>query len=129
MEKFLNYVISSKILINLDVLLNYYYFIEGGEVTDKLSMLRMMRSNTKHKKTNFIDRLHKKYGTTDANKIWYKILEHGHCSSIVKVLKDDIGNYKDILVSHSTWDGYSEMLRFFKKYYNYSVLVVMNLNS
>jgi len=32
------------------------------------------------------------------------------------VIKDDDDKYKDILISHSTWDGYSEMIRFFKHY-------------
>jgi len=60
--------------------------------------------------------LFKKHNTKNPNKIWRDILKNSRCSTIVKVLKDNNDNYKDILISHSTWDGYSEMVRFFKHY-------------
>lgn len=41
---------------------------------------------------------------------------HSHCSAFIKVLKDNKGNYKDLIVSHNTWDDYSEMLRIYKHY-------------
>lgn len=40
---------------------------------------------------------------------------HSHCSAFIKVVKDDKGNYKDLIVSHNTWDDYSEMLRIYKQ--------------
>jgi len=60
--------------------------------------------------------LYKKYKTTDNNLIWLNKLSNSHCSALVKVVKDDNGNYKDLFFSHSTWDEYSEMLRIFKEY-------------
>lgn len=39
-----------------------------------------------------------------------------HCSAFLKVIKDNKGNYKDLIVAHSTWDDYAEMLRIYKHY-------------
>lgn len=85
----------------------------------KRSNLRMNKG--KGKKSGFIEKLYKKYKTRDATKIWFEILKHEHCSAIIKVLKDDDDNFKDILVSHSTWTDYSEMLRVYK-YYDFEFL-------
>ena len=71
----------------------------------------MMKKNRK----NWVGDLFKKHHTDNPNKIWRDILKNSRCSTIVKVLKDNDENYKDILISHSTWDGYSEMVRFFKQ--------------
>lgn len=35
---------------------------------------------------------------------------------MIKAIKDDNGNFKDLYVGHSTWDDYSEMLRVYKVY-------------
>lgn len=35
---------------------------------------------------------------------------------MIKTLKDQNGNYNDLLVGHTTWDDYSEMLRSYKVY-------------
>lgn len=64
-----------------------------------------------------INRLYQKFNTTNAEKIYINILEQGHCSLLLKLLRDDNGNVKDLLIAHSTWDDYSEMHRIFKKYH------------
>jgi hypothetical protein len=58
------------------------------------------------------------YKTKDPNVIWYNKMIHSHCSAFIKVLKDEKGNYKDLVVAHNTWDDYSEMLRIYKQYIN-----------
>ena len=82
-----------------------------------------LKSSTQAK-MRFVDKLYKKYKTTDNNLIWLNKLSRSHCSALVKVdkyfklqlTKDDAGNYKELFFTHSTWDEYSEMLRIFKMY-------------
>jgi len=65
----------------------------------------------------FMINLFQKYNTTDPNLIWLKKLSHSHCSALVKLIRDDSTNeIADILVGHTTWDDYSEMLRIYKQY-------------
>lgn len=39
-------------------------------------------------------------------------LGSGSCSALIKLLP----NYKDLLISHDTWNTYQSMLRIIKKY-------------
>lgn len=48
--------------------------------------------------------------------IFMKKLADAHCSALIKVIKDEDENIKDILIGHTTWDDYSEMLRIYKTY-------------
>jgi len=91
----------------------FRYSDEPGVIDgEKRNNLRMMKKKREH----WVDDLFAKHHTNDPHKVWKDIVSHSRCSTIVKVLKDDDDKYKDILISHSTWDGYSEMIRFFKHY-------------
>jgi len=74
-----------------------------------------LKSSTQAK-MRFVDKLYKKYKTTDNNLIWLNKLSRSHCSALVKLTKDDAGNFKELFFTPSTWDEYSEMLRIFKIY-------------
>ena len=38
------------------------------------------------------------------------------CSALVKAVKDDSGNVKDVLIGHATWDDYNSLTRIYKHY-------------
>jgi hypothetical protein len=45
-------------------------------------------------------------------KLWHEIALSGRCTAIVRLTEDN----KDLLVAHTSWEGYEEMLRIYKKY-------------
>jgi hypothetical protein len=53
--------------------------------------------------------------TTDPNIFWKKLMWTSKCSAFIKLLKDENGNYKDLLTGHTTWSEYNEMLRIYKQ--------------
>ena len=61
-------------------------------------------------------RLFKRFNTSNIETLYLKLSEIGHCSVLLKLLRDSDGNIEDFLAAHSTWDEYSEMIRIFKKY-------------
>lgn len=91
-----------------------------GMMDDYRKKLRLMKGKSQSK-TGFIEQLYKKYDTRDPDELWHKILRKEHCSAIVKVIRDDDDKLEDILISHSTWTDYSEMLRIYK-YYDFDFL-------
>ena len=97
----------------VNVFSNGDYFEEG-----KNGLRYKIKKNhhLKEKKENFIGVLFKKYGTRDWNRIWRMLETTSHCSALIKLLKDENHHIKDVLISHSTWDSYSEMLRIYKKF-------------
>lgn len=72
--------------------------------------------NLKRRKLKpFIEKLFKRYETKDLKRIWELLEIDNHCSAMIKLIKDQHHKIKDILVAHSTWDHYSEMLRIYKE--------------
>lgn len=63
----------------------------------------------------YIQQLFDKYQTNDFEEIWEMIEIESKCSAFIKLLREKNGKIKDILVSHSTWEHYSEMLRVYKQ--------------
>lgn len=53
--------------------------------------------------------------TNDPKLFWNRLMWHSKCSAMVKLLKDENGNYKDILTGHTTWSDYYEMNRTYKQ--------------
>ncbi len=62
-----------------------------------------------------IKRLLKKSKVNTIQELFDLRLPRGHCSVLFKAVKKD-GKLKDLLLSHQTWDDYSQMLRIFKHY-------------
>ena len=107
-----------------------YLVNSDGEISELLSVLSHENYFEEHpyrykvsrhhyykktKKQDFIQELFKKYKTRNFDKIWMMIESESHCSAFIKVIKDDSKHIKDVLVAHSTWESYSEMLRIYKR--------------
>jgi len=65
---------------------------------------------------SFVSSLFRKYHTRSVKQVWLEKLAHEHCSAMLKLVKDEEGDIQDLLVGHTTWDDYSEMVRIFKSY-------------
>lgn len=50
------------------------------------------------------------------DELWYKLLQKSHCTVIVKLVRDNEGNVKDIIMGHDTWDDFNKMNRIYKSY-------------
>lgn len=53
--------------------------------------------------------------TQDPVAFWKQLMWKSKCSAFIKILKDDQGNFKDLLSGHTTWSEYYEMLRSYKQ--------------
>jgi len=106
------------------------YFINAdGEVPELLNVFKFkssrfdgsnysFRERSSNKQTEVYSKAYLKeyYGSEDPEIVWQKIMANSHCSAIIRLIKDENDNPKDIMVGHTTWDSYSEMHRIFKKY-------------
>lgn len=50
----------------------------------------------------------------DPDTYWELKMLHSHCTLLCKLKKNENGSIEDLLVGHTTWDDYSEMLRIWK---------------
>lgn len=57
----------------------------------------------------------KKYKVKTGDELFLRKLMKSHCSAFVKLVLEN-KKIKDLLIGHSTWDDYSEMLRVYKHY-------------
>lgn len=110
--------------------LSQIYFLNAdGEVPELLSVFKVKKEyqkmfgteNFSFRQENTIDKfskefLKKYFGTSDPEMVWNKLMQNSHCSAVIKLLKNEDGSFKDILIGHTTWDSYSEMHRIFKVY-------------
>lgn len=107
-----------------------YLLNADGEIAELLSLMKSpnyfdenanyrYKINNHHQnhkiKKSFIQKLFHKYKTKDLEKLWKLIEIDSHCSAFVKLIKDGNNKIQNVLVSHSTWDHYSEMLRIYKE--------------
>jgi hypothetical protein len=53
--------------------------------------------------------------TNDPKEFWSKLMMQSKCSAFIKLTKDKKGKWNDLLVGHTTWAYYHEMLRSFKQ--------------
>jgi hypothetical protein len=96
--------------------LSDFYFINSeGNFGDLKTFFRIndMKDTPKVDEFYTKENLMKIYDTTDLDKIWKSIIRSGHCSAIVKMMKDSNGKL-DMFAGHNTWTDYCEMLRSLK---------------
>lgn len=85
-----------------------------GEVPE---LLRYFRSFGVHSKIGDKDYFKEAFGidTEDPKEFWTKLMWTSKCSAFIKLVKDEQGNWSDLLVGHTTWTEYYEMLRSYKQ--------------
>lgn len=52
--------------------------------------------------------------TQDPAVFWNQLMKQGKCSAFIKLLKDEQGNHKDLMVGHTTWGEDVELIRTYK---------------
>lgn len=85
-----------------------------GEVPE---LIRYFRSYNSHTKIGDKDYFKEAFGinTRDPKDFWSKLMMESKCSAFIKITKNSQGNWNDLLVGHTTWAFYYEMLRSYKK--------------
>ncbi len=53
--------------------------------------------------------------TRDPREFWTKLMWTSKCSAFIKLVKDEQGKWSDLLVGHTTWTEFYEMLRSYKQ--------------
>ena len=112
--------------IDKKMTMNDIYFVNAdGQIPELLSIFRILNFNNnfemfryKQRKTmkkNQFSAIFKEYKTKNPEYLWEKLMSTSHCSAFIKVLKDSNNQITDVLLSHSTWDDYSAMIRVFKQ--------------
>ena len=95
-------------------LYDFYFINSEGNYGDLKSYMRVNNMKFNSDEEFYKDEnLKEFYNTNDINKIWKDLINHGHCSAIVKLVKDKSGKY-DIFAGHNTWSDYSELIRTLK---------------
>lgn len=85
-----------------------------GEVPELIRYFRSINVKTKiGEKDYFKDAFG--IDTQDPKEFWTKLMWQSKCSAFIKLTKDNKGNWKDLLVGHTTWSEYYEMLRSYKQ--------------
>ena len=99
------------------------YFINAdGQIPELLSIFKrpqrefdMFRLMEDDPNGNNYETLFQEYGTNDPDYLWEKLMSRSHCSAFIKILRREDHTIDDVLLSHSTWDDYSAMIRIFKQ--------------
>lgn len=86
-----------------------------GEVPE---LLRYFRSFGVKTKIGDKDYFRDAFGinTRDPKEFWTKLMWTSRCSAFIKLVKDEQGNWSDLLVGHTTWTEFYEMMRSYKQY-------------
>ena len=112
----------------IPIKLSEIYFINAdGEVPELISVFQTknLQSQTDFRfRQQKIKKFSKEYllkyfNSNDPEFIWQKLMSNSHCTAVIKVLFEDNQEdkfIKDVLVSHTTWDSFSEMHRIYKIY-------------
>lgn len=94
-----------------------FYFINAeGNFGDMKEYLKVNKLKDFGKNYNSKENLKLIYNTDNIKEIWKNITKNGHCSALVKLLKNNTSKKYDVLLGHNTWTDYSEMLRTLKTY-------------
>ena len=85
-----------------------------GEVSELLRYIRALSKDAEIGEKGYFK---KAFGinTNDPAKFWGELMWQSKCSAMIKITKDENGNWKDLLSGHNTWTSYSEMIRTFKQ--------------
>lgn len=85
-----------------------------GEVPE---LLRYLRSFGVKSKMGDTDYFKEAFGidTKDPKEFWTKLMMESKCSAFIKIVKNKEGKWEDLLVGHTTWAYYMEMLRSYKQ--------------
>ena len=109
----------NEIMTNNPLNLAQFYFINAdGEIPELISVFRAkekenyysFKENSKINEKFSREYLKYYFGTGDPEQVWTNLMKKSHCSAVIKQTKDDI------IVSHTTWDSFSEMDRIIKVY-------------
>jgi hypothetical protein len=95
-------------------LYDFYFINSEGNFGDIKNYMRVNNMKFNNEEEFYKDEILKEfYNTNDINKIWKDLIDYGHCSAIVKLVKDKNGKF-DIFAGHNTWSDYSELIRILK---------------
>lgn len=85
-----------------------------GEVPELLTYFRSFRVKTKIGDKNYFKDA---FGidTEDPKEFWTRLMWTSKCSAFIKLTKDNKGMWKDLLVGHTTWTDFYEMIRSYKQ--------------
>ena len=115
---------NSNISFNKKLSFDKFYFINAdGEVPELISVFKKesAQNNNFSFKQQKIEKfskayLKKEFGTSNPEEVWHKLILKSHCTAVIKCIYDENKQLKDVLVSHTTWDSFSQMHRIFKVY-------------
>jgi len=85
-----------------------------GEVPELLNYFRSFGVKTKIGDKHYFKEA---FGidTEDPKEFWTKLMWTSKCSAFLKLTKDNKGMWKDLLVGHTTWTEFYEMMRTYKQ--------------
>jgi len=85
-----------------------------GEVPELLRYFRSFGVKTKIGDKNYFKDA---FGidTKDPKEFWTKLMWTSKCSAFIKLVKDEQGKWSDLLVGHTTWTEFYEMMRSYKQ--------------
>ena len=85
-----------------------------GEVPE---LIRYLRSFGVRSKIGETDYFKEAFGinTNDPKEFWTKLMMDSKCSAFIKLTKNNKGHWEDLLVGHTTWAFYMEMMRSYKQ--------------
>jgi hypothetical protein len=85
-----------------------------GEIPELMRYMHAVKQDVKIGDKNYFK---KAFGinTKDPAKFWGELMWQSRCSALIKLTKDEHGNWKDLLTGHNTWSPYSELIRTFKQ--------------
>lgn len=85
-----------------------------GEVPELLRYFRSFNVKTKIGEKNYFKDA---FGieTEDPKSFWSQLMWSSKCSAFIKLTQDNKGMWKDLLVGHTTWTEYYEMIRTYKQ--------------
>jgi len=85
-----------------------------GEVPELLRFFRSFDVKTKIGDKNYFKDA---FGidTEDPKEFWSQLMSNSRCSAFIKLTKDKNGKWDDLLIGHTTWTDYSEMIRIYKQ--------------
>jgi hypothetical protein len=85
-----------------------------GEIPELIRYFRQTKVKTKIGENDYF-KVAFGIDTKDPKEFWSRLMMQSKCSAFIKLTKDKEGKWDDLLVGHTTWAYYYEMLRSFKQ--------------